>query len=1039
MSSISRVPKHVKIIVALSLLVALCPRASALDPSLDISQYAHTAWKVRDGFVKGAIFSIAQTPDGYLWLGTEFGLFRFDGVRVVPWQPPSGEQLPNNFINNLLVSRDGALWIGTHRGLARWKDGRLNNYPELAALSVSALRENREGIVWIGARGLSAGNFCAAKDVTVQCYGAGQFGRGVSALYEDHNGNLWVSAATGLWRWAPGPPDRYPFPPDVLAANALIEDDSGVLLISTPAGLKQLVDGEIQSYLLPGVMGHVWPERFLRSSDGSLWISTLQGLLRLHQGRVDGFRAVDGLSADFVTPIFEDREGNVWVGTQEGLDRFREVAAPTVSRKQGLSNSAAWSVQATPDGSIWIGTADGLNRWKNGHATVYRSRKALNQDRQDEPELSTSRQAGDIANTGLTGDTQSLGQDARGRLWASTSDGVFYFESGHFVRIPDVPGGYTSSVAGDGYGNVWISNFHRGLFYWTERRAVQQIPVSRFGEKHVYALLPDRSQGGLWLGFDEGGIAYLKDGQVGASYNAANGLGDGRVNGLRFDLRSALWADTEGGLSRIQDGHVATLSSKNGLPCDMVHWSVEDDDDGVWLYMPCGLVRIVRSELDAWASDAKRTVDTAVFGIADGVRSPGITGGYPPRVTKSSDGRIWFLPRDGVSVIDPRRVPRNDLPPPVHVEQFTADRKTYDSSSDLHLPALTRDLQIDYTALSLVAPENNQFRYKLEGHDPDWQNVGNRRQAFYNDLPPGSYRFRVVASNNSGVWNEEGAALDFSVAPAYWQTAWFRALCVTAILLVLWALYQLRLRQIARAFNTRLEERVAERTRIARELHDTLLQNFQGLLLRFQTVLALCETRPAEAKEVLRSSIDETAQAITEGREAVQGLRASTVERNDLAHAITILGEEIAAEASSHPSVGLNVEVEGTPRSLHPIVRDEIYRIVGEALRNAFRHAEAKQIEVELRYDLRQLRLRVRDDGEGIDPKFLAAEGRAGHFGLLGMRERAKLVRGKLTIWTAPDSGTEIELSVPAAHAYTSPSRSWFSEKFSGKDRETEE
>jgi signal transduction histidine kinase len=394
----------------------------------------------------------------------------------------------------------------------------------------------------------------------------------------------------------------------------------------------------------------------------------------------------------------------------------------------------------------------------------------------------------------------------------------------------------------------------------------------------------------------------------------------------------------------------------------------------------------------------------------------------------TADGKLWFTVQDGFSVLDPRHLPYNKLPPPVHIEQITADRKSYGATPDgnghVRLPPLVRDLQIDYTALSFVAPEKVLFRYRLEGWDRDWQDIRNRRQAFYGNISPGNYRFRVSACNNSGVWNEAGTFLDFSIAPAYYQTIWFRLSCVAAFLALLGALYRLRLRQLAQQFNMRLEERVGERTRIARELHDTLLQGFQGLLLSFQTVRELLRTRPAEAEKALEGAIDRTAQAITEGREAVQGLRASTVERNDLVRAITRLGEEIAAEASSHTSAGLHVEVEGTARNLHPIIRDEIYRIVGEALRNAFRHAGARQIEVEIRYDERQLRLRVRDDGKGIDPQVLKKGEAAGHYGLQGMRERSKLTGGKLTVWSALDSGTEVELSVPASHAYEKSSTS---------------
>jgi signal transduction histidine kinase len=338
----------------------------------------------------------------------------------------------------------------------------------------------------------------------------------------------------------------------------------------------------------------------------------------------------------------------------------------------------------------------------------------------------------------------------------------------------------------------------------------------------------------------------------------------------------------------------------------------------------------------------------------------------------------------------------------------------------VRLPPQVRDLAIEYTATSLVAPEKIQFKYKLEGRDTDWNDAGNRRQAFYTDLDPGDYRFRVIAANNSGVWNEQGATLEFSVAPAYWQTPWFRALCVTTLVALLWGLYRLRVRQLARRFNMTLDARVNERTRIARELHDTLLQSFHGLLLRFQTVLELLPHRPADARQLLVSAINQTAEAITQGRDAVQGLRASAPESIDLAAEIRALGEEFRAERGGDEI--LRVEVQGTPRRLHPMPRDEIFRIAGEALRNAFQHAAAKQIEVELRYDERNLRLRVRDDGKGIDPAVLSQGGREGHFGMRGMRERATLVGGKLAVWSAPDSGTEVELNVPSSHAYAASS-----------------
>ncbi len=679
----------------LSILLASSACAFALDPSLDVSQYAHTAWKVREGFTKGTIFSIAQTPDGYLWLGTESGLARFDGVQAVPWQPPNGEQLPSNFIQDLLVARDGTLWIGTDKGLASWKDGKFTQYPGVADYRIYSLLQDAGGTIWFAAE--NPGRVCAVRVGIAQCQGDGSFGFSVSALYEDHKGNLWVSAETGLWRWAPGPSEHYKLLEGV-QADELLEDDNDALLMTTNKsgrfeghvngsmeGLKQLVAGKIRDYTLPAVAEQFTPLRLFRSRDGSLWIGTVRGLLHLYKGRIDRFSVADGLSGDLVTSIFEDREGSVWVSTSTGLDRFREFVVPTVSVSQGLSIAAADVLESTPDGSIWIATADGLNRWQDGHMTVYgRQNVAKPNGRTDQRPAIVDTRVTEVSNSGLRNKVYSLGQDDRGRLWAGSREGVFYFDRGRFVRVPGLPGGDTSAIAGDGHGKVWISNLDHGLIYSTPEGAVQRIPWARFGQNYAaVALLPDRLQGGLWLGFVEGGIAYLKDGQIRASYNAAEGLGNGEVTDLQYGSDGAVWAATEGGLSRVKDGRITTLTSKNGLPCDAVQWAIEDNDHSFWLYMPCGLVRIARPELDAWVSDSKRAIQTKVFDRSDGVWSFGRNGRHTPYVTKSPDGKIWFSPPDGVSVIDPRHLPFNKLPPPVDIEQITADGKTYPLSKGI--------------------------------------------------------------------------------------------------------------------------------------------------------------------------------------------------------------------------------------------------------------------------------------------------------------------------------------------------------------------
>jgi PAS domain S-box-containing protein len=774
-----------------SILLGSCVCAFALDPSLDISQYAHTPWKIRDGFTKGVIRAIAQTPDGYLWLGTEFGLLRFDGIRNELWQPPAGEQLPSSQISSLHAARDGRLWIGTRQGLASWKDGKLTLYPELAGQEIHVL-EDHEHTIWAGAYYPPPARLCAIRGGNVNCHRQdGEFGGSVVPEYEDHAGNLWVGAGNGLWRWKPGTPRLYPLP-DLVSTQNVLESENGVILIAVRAGIKQLVGDKITEFPLPGGL-RFQPLRMIRDRDGGLWIGTLdRGLLHFHHGRVDVFSQSDGLSGNWVRNLFEDREGNIWVATDNGLDRFRDLAVSTFFLRDSSSQTRPWSLLAAKDGSVWVGTPDGLNRLMDGQATIYRKRSS-----------------------GLPDDSiQSLFQDDRRRVWVSTAAGIAYFEEGKFIPVTGSPQrvhGITEGAAG----NIWISQ-EESLLRVQGGRVLERFPWTSLGRKtSADVMLLDPLWGGLWLGFQDGtGLAYLKDGGIRASYGAAQGLGKGRVGSLQLDSDGMLWASTEGGLSRLKDGRIDTLTTKNGLPCNSVSWTIEDGDHSFWLYTACGLVRVARAEVEAWGTavdkdkDTNRKIQATVFDNSDGVRSQSLPWDYTPQAGVSPDGRLWFLPGDGVSVVDPRHLRFNQLPPPVHIERIIADGKRYDAASSLRLPARVRNLAIDFTALSLAVPEKVHFRFKLDGQDQDWREVVNQRRVEYSNLPPGNHRFRVIACNNSGVWNETGDTLDFSIDPAYYQTNWFRALCATAFLAVLWGLHTLRLHQLTREYSAHLQGRV---------------------------------------------------------------------------------------------------------------------------------------------------------------------------------------------------------------------------------------
>jgi signal transduction histidine kinase/ligand-binding sensor domain-containing protein len=994
---------------AMALVVMGFSSALALDPARDLSQYGHTTWKYLDGFGPGTVWVIGQTTDGYLWLGTPSGLMRFDGVSNVRWKPPGSMVLPDERIRALLGTRDGALWIGTMRGLSVWKDERLTTYAPLEGKIINALVEDRDGTVWAAAVDDTRGWVCAIRVAGTECHGQdGRFGDNVLALQLDASGALWIAGRDRVWKWMSEPPVE--FAVRVGGVRSMAATPDGGMVLATQNGLWKILGGRMEPINHPKMAAYRRFNKVMCDRDGALWVGAFEGgLLHLRGDRFDAASSYDGAFGNQSYALFEDREGNIWVGTREGLNRFRPVAARIYSRVQGVVGSLS-SVLATSDGSVWASSALGVYRIQGGEAAMVRE--------------ST---------------TAIMMEDRRGRIWAGARPDLGYFEHGRFVKVLSAVDGW-DAIAEDLQGHIWVSQRDGGLLHLLPDGKVEWTSWAELGATGFASTLAvDPVMGGIWAGFWSGDLKHVRDGKVRVAIPAIHGS----INHVRVDPDGTLWLATEKGVTRIKAGRALRLDDASGLPCNEALHSL-DDGESLWIYLGCGLARIGRKDVDAWAAAAERNVahrvSVRLLDHWDGVRldlyRPRIgqfseIRHFTPRMTRARDGSIWLATLDGAIAIEPSRIPFNGVPPPVKIENIIGDATPYEIGARLHLPPLVRNLQISYTGLSLTIPEKMRFRHKLEGRDTDWQDAGNRRRAFYTDLPPGTYRFRVIAANNSGVWNERGDSLEFSIEPAWWQTNLFRVACVAALALLIFAAYRGRMARLRRQLDVSLEARVNERLRISRDLHDTLLQSFHGLLLRFQTAL---EVWPSpESREILEKTIDQAAGALTEGRNAVQGLRSSATESNDLAEALRALAETLATERDGGELPALSVEVRGTPRPLHPIVRDEVFRIAAEAMRNAFRHSAARNVEVETRYDERQLCLRVRDDGNGMDPAVAATGGREGHFGLSVMRERANVIGGQVTVWSAPGAGTEVELTVPGSHAYAGDASSGIASRISGK------
>jgi signal transduction histidine kinase/ligand-binding sensor domain-containing protein len=978
----------------------LCPDfAWALDPAKKISQFGHTAWRHQDGYFSGTPFAVTQTTDGYLWFGTENGLWRFDGVRFVRWSSPAGKSPLTADVLTLLGSRDGSLWVGTPTGLIRWKDQEWTTYSEAPGV-VRAILERSNGEIWFARDEISEppGDICRVIGKQTQCYGKHDAISFVSpqSLGEDPSGDLWIGTAQGVVCWKPG--SSIPYFPIGLKNNrasgvtSIIHAPGGVSWVGMAAsghglGLQQLIHGSWKPFITPQLDGETLQvSALLLDRQKNLWVGTSdRGLFRIHGRQVDHFGKSDGLSSDSVmlAGLFEDREGNIWVVTPLGLEYFHEMRVTTFSSREGLMSDEVDAVLASRNGTVWEGGPRALVSLLHGSAFSVRPRRNLRWNQ-----------------------VTALLEDHSGRLWVGVDSSLLVLQSGNFrqVRKRDrKPVGFVVGMTEDIDGNVWAETIGppRTLLRVRDFQVQEEFPAPTMPAARKLAADPDA---GIWLGLISGDLARYAHGKLDTFLFKQSISPDlsSFVKDLLVNSDGSIMGATAFGVIAWKGGKQQQLTVRNGLPCDYIHTLIADNRGALWLYGQCGLLKIANSELQRWWKQPDTVVNVKVFDAFDGAE-PGIAPFNG--AAKSPDGRLWFANGSSLQMIDPDHVAQNSLPPPVHIEEIVADHQRY-SIANVSLPPFTRDIEIAYTALSFTAPQKVRFRYKLEGHDPGWQDADTRRQAFYTDLPPGDYRFRVVACNNDGFWNETGAAVDFRLLPAWYQTGWFRTSAAIAAILFIWIIYRLRVQQVTRAVSVRSDERLAERTRMARELHDTFIQTIQGSKMVVDDALE----KPSDPENMHRalSRLSVWLELATrEARAALNSLRESTSERNDLRETF----QRIVDGNTIPRSMAACLSVVGDVRKMHPIVRDEVYRIGYEAIQNASQHSRATRLDIELRYGC-DLTLRVSDNGVGIDP-FVLDKGREGHFGLQGMRERSGRIGGTLTLVSTATSGTVITLVVP--------------------------
>jgi ligand-binding sensor domain-containing protein/signal transduction histidine kinase len=1006
-----------KILLGVAAIYLTLP-AHAIDPNRTIAQYMQERWSGDRGFPGGSVTALTQTRDGYLWIGTDKGLSRFDGSSFRTFQQATPTSFPIGPVEELLTDAEGGLWIVLQSTqIVRYYNGHFEPGHDEAGFGITSITSRRDGTVLLSSLALGTLKYSANKYLALTSSDASDMPDGtleaadnlssrlssaegvathrfaepnspVIAMAETSDGRVWLGTRDkGLFYVSQGKIVASGVNLPSSKVNCLLALNDGELWIGTDHGIVQWAGTKGTS--VPSSLRQTAILAMVRDHDSNVWVGTASGLVRVNSNGVSLDQSNTPIEGP-VTALREDMDGNLWVGNAHGILCLRDSTFVTYP-VAGLNSESSGAIYVGPDDRVWYAPIEGGLRWMQG------------------------KEIGSVDNDLLNQDVIYSIAGTKDELWLGRQEG-----------------GLTRLI----YRNGSIASRT-----YTERNGLAQNRVYTVHEN------PD---GTVWAGTLSGGLSRLKDGKF-STFTVAEGLGSNAVTSIEDSPNGTMWFGTSAGLSELANGKWRTYTGHDGLPADEVSSLLRDSTGALWIgttgglaFLRSGRISVATAGLEAlrgpvlgladdqhgslWIATANRVLrinreallqgrlldsDLREYGLADGLQ--GTEGVKRDRsVVKDLHGNVWFSLNAGLSVVRPGRADREAEPPVVQVDTVLVNGNPIPLRGLVRIPASQRRIVIDYSALSLATADRIRFRYRLDGFDHGWSESVTSRQAIYTNLGPGPYWFRVAASNSYGAWNGSEAAIPLEIAPAFWQAWWFRLSVLFSLVLLTWLIYRLRLLQVSRQFEMLVEERAMERTRIARELHDSLLQGFQGLLLYLQVAQHMLPSQPEEARQAIEKVLDQGDQALAEARSAVQNLRDSPVSAGDLAQALAAIGKELSAHDHT---AQLRVMTEGKPQNLDPILRDEVYRFAREALRNAFNHAKAHNIEAEITYGESFL-LRIRDDGVGIDPNVISHGRRDGHWGLPGMRERAESLGAAMEVWSESGAGTEVQLTIPAAIAY---------------------